>query len=44
VRLALGEAAEVLLSGARVLPGRALAAGFTFRHPELEGALRSLLT
>jgi hypothetical protein len=43
VRLALGEAAGVLLTGARVLPARALAAGFSFRHPELEGALRSLL-
>lgn len=43
VRLALGEVADVLLTGQRVLPRRALAAGFSFRHPELEAALRDLL-
>ncbi|MGH2690679.1 MAG: DUF1731 domain-containing protein, partial [Actinomycetota bacterium] len=32
-------AAEVLLSSQRVLPARLLAAGFAFRHPDLEGAL-----
>lgn len=43
LRLALGEVADVLLTGQRVLPRRALAAGFSFRHPELEPALRDLL-
>jgi uncharacterized protein (TIGR01777 family) len=31
---------ELLLSSARVEPARLLAAGFTFRYPEIEGALR----
>ncbi|MFG0296669.1 MAG: TIGR01777 family oxidoreductase, partial [Maioricimonas sp. JB045] len=43
-RLALGEMAdELLLSSARVEPGQLMAAGYTFRYPELEGALRHLL-
>jgi hypothetical protein len=43
-RLAFGEMAqELLLSGQRAVPGRLLAAGFRFRHPELEAALRSIL-
>ena len=43
LRLALGEMAdEALLGGQRVLPAAALANGFTFRHPHLEGALRSI--
>jgi uncharacterized protein (TIGR01777 family) len=41
LRLLLGEMAnEMLLSGARVAPRRLEETGFTFRHPELEGALR----
>ena len=43
LRLALGEMAGLLLSGQRVLPAAALAAGFDYRHPELEGALRASL-
>lgn len=43
LRLALGEMADALiLEGRRVLPARAQTAGFTFRHPELEGALRDI--
>jgi hypothetical protein len=43
-RLAFGEMAqELLLSGQRAVPARLLAAGFRFRHPELEEALRSIL-
>jgi len=43
-RLALGEMAdELLLSSARLEPGRLLASGYKFRYPELEGALRHLL-
>lgn len=43
-RLLFGEMAqELLLSGQRAVPARLLAAGFRFRHPELEEALRSLL-
>ena len=43
LKLALGEMAPLLLGGQRVRPERALAAGFTFRHPTLDGALRDLL-
>ncbi|GHH47186.1 TIGR01777 family oxidoreductase [[Pseudomonas] boreopolis] len=43
LRLALGEMAGLLLSGQRVLPTRALDAGFAFLHPGLEGALRASL-
>jgi uncharacterized protein (TIGR01777 family) len=42
LRLALGEVADVLLTGQRVLPRRALEAGFSFVHPELVSALRAL--
>ena len=44
LRLVLGEMATLLLEGQRVLPVRALAAGFDFRFPELEPALRDLLS
>ncbi len=43
LRLVLGEAAGVLLTGVRALPVRAREAGFAFTYPELEGALRALL-
>lgn len=44
VRLAFGEMGEaLLLGGARVLPARLQAAGFRFRHAELEGALHAAL-
>jgi len=43
LRLALGEAAEVLLTGQRVLPTRAGEGGFRFAYPTLEPALRELL-
>jgi uncharacterized protein len=43
-RLALGEMANaLLLASARVEPARLLESGFTFRYPDLEGALRHLL-
>jgi uncharacterized protein (TIGR01777 family) len=44
LRLLLGQMAdETLLSGQRVLPRKLQGAGFQFRYPELEGALRHLL-
>lgn len=42
LRLALGEAAEPMLSGQRALPRAALRHGYTFRHPSLPGALADL--
>jgi hypothetical protein len=44
LRVVLGEVADSLTTGARVLPAHAEHAGFRFRHPHLEGALRDLLT
>jgi uncharacterized protein (TIGR01777 family) len=41
LRLALGELAEELLGSRRVVPARALATGFAFRHPDVETALAS---
>lgn len=43
LRLVLGEFADVLLDSQRVEPKVALASGYQFRHPELDGALRSLV-
>jgi uncharacterized protein len=43
LRLLYGEMAEVVTTGARVVPARALVLGYEFRHPDLPGALRSLL-
>ena len=43
-RLAFGEMADaLLLSGSRVEPARLNEAGFEFKNPEVEGALRSIL-
>jgi uncharacterized protein (TIGR01777 family) len=42
VRLALGELSTVVLTGQRVLPVKAQSLGFTFRFPDLEGALREI--
>lgn len=44
LRLRYGEAADgALLTGCRVSSARLVAAGYTFRSPDLEAALRSLL-
>ena len=44
VRLAFGEMGkELLLASTRIEPARLLSAGYQFRFPELEGALRHLL-
>ena len=44
LRLLLGEmAGALLLSSTRVVPEKMLQAGYAFRHPELESALRHLL-
>jgi NAD dependent epimerase/dehydratase family enzyme len=43
LRLIVGEMAEVLLTGQRVLPQAALALGFRFRFPRLDAALADIL-
>ncbi len=43
LRLLLGEMADVIVTGQRVLPRAALQLGYSFRHPTLESALRNLL-
>ncbi|HEY6641727.1 TIGR01777 family oxidoreductase [Povalibacter sp.] len=42
LRRILGERAQLLLDGQRVLPVRTLASGFTFRYPNLDAALADL--
>jgi uncharacterized protein (TIGR01777 family) len=43
LRLALGEMADMLLTGQRVVPAVARAAGYEFRYPELDAALASAI-
>ncbi|WPB75905.1 TIGR01777 family oxidoreductase [Archangium violaceum] len=43
LNVVMGEMSEVVLGGQRVLPRRALEAGYRFQHPELTGALRAML-
>jgi uncharacterized protein len=42
LRAALGDMAQLLLDGQRVVPARTLALGFTFRHAHLDRALGDL--
>jgi uncharacterized protein (TIGR01777 family) len=44
LRLMLGEVADVIATGQRVLPGRALALGYSFKFPALLAALAHLLS
>ena len=44
LRILLGEMADMLLTGQRVLPAQAQKLGYTFRHPTLDGALKACLT
>ncbi len=43
LKLLVGEFGQVLLASQRALPRAALAAGFAFRYPELEAALRDVI-
>lgn len=43
MKLFLGEMSQMLLSGQRVLPEKALAAGYEFQYPDLRQALADLL-
>jgi uncharacterized protein (TIGR01777 family) len=44
LKVMFGEMAEVVLASQRVLPEAATRAGFIFRYPELNGALRQIFT
>jgi uncharacterized protein (TIGR01777 family) len=43
LRIVLGEAANIVAEGQRVVPRRALAQGYSFRFPDVMAALRDLL-
>jgi uncharacterized protein len=43
LRLLYGEMAEIVTTGQRVLPAKALVLGYEFRHPHLQEALQSAL-
>ena len=41
LRALYGDMAEIVTTGARVVPAKALVLGYGFRHPELDGALEA---
>ena len=43
LRALYGEMAQIVTTGARIVPAKALVLGYEFKHPELEEALRSAL-
>ena len=43
LRMLYGEMAQIVTTGARVLPAKPLMLGYEFRHPQLEQALRAAL-
>jgi len=43
IKLLYGEMAEMVTTGARVIPARLNELGYAFRHPEVESALRDVL-
>ena len=44
LQLLLGEVAKVIATGQKVLPAKALQLGYSFRYPDLAGALREIFT
>jgi uncharacterized protein (TIGR01777 family) len=44
VRAMLGGASELVLAGQRMVPEKAVALGFGFRHPEIAGAVKHIVT
>jgi uncharacterized protein len=44
LRLLYGEMAEIVTTGQRVLPAKALVQGYRFRHPQLQEALEAALS
>jgi len=43
LRMLYGDMAQIVTTGARVMPAKPLVLGYRFRHPSLEGALRAAL-
>ena len=43
VRVGLGEAAEIITRGKRILPQKAIAAGYTFHYPTIDSALAAAM-
>jgi uncharacterized protein (TIGR01777 family) len=43
LRLALGEMSQIVLTGQRAIPQRAMEAGYAFRFPDVHSALRDLV-
>ena len=43
IKLMYGEMAQIVLTGVRMVPGRAEELGYEFKHPDLDEALRSTL-
>ena len=43
LRIMLGEASEIITTGQKVLPKKALAAGYAFKFTDVEAALKDLL-
>jgi uncharacterized protein (TIGR01777 family) len=43
LRARYGEMAQIVTTGVRAVPARALVLGYEFRHPDLDGALRAAL-
>ena len=44
VKALYGEMASIVTTGARAVPKRLQEAGYSFKHPELESALRSVIS
>lgn len=44
LRIAMGELADVVLTGSKVSPNKIQSTGFSFKYPDLSGALRALFT
>ncbi len=42
VKITIGELGDILLTGQRVLPEKALKAGYKFKHPDVDEALRAI--
>jgi hypothetical protein len=44
VKLLYGEMAEIVTTGQRAIPAKLRELGYTFRHPEIEPALKDVLS